>query len=72
VVESVEEHHVVAWLLSELSHLSPKEETFDAKVTVLIENGLVAFDGRPQVRLGSVAAAYHQDCYVVVGLFVVQ
>ena len=38
VLESVEEHHVVAWLLSELQHLSPDHETFDAKVTVLIEN----------------------------------
>jgi len=38
VLESVEEHHVVAWLLSELQHLDPKAETFDAKVTVLIEN----------------------------------
>lgn len=38
VLESVEEHHVVAWLLSELEGLSPKDETFDAKVTVLIEN----------------------------------
>ena len=38
VLESVEEHHVVAWLLSELRDLDPTDETFDAKVTVLIEN----------------------------------
>jgi hemerythrin superfamily protein len=38
VLESVEEHHVMAWLCSELQHLDPSEETFDAKVTVLIEN----------------------------------
>lgn len=38
VLESVEEHHVVAWLLSELTGLDPSDETFDAKVTVLIEN----------------------------------
>jgi hemerythrin superfamily protein len=38
VLESVEEHHVVAWLLSELAKLDPSDETFDAKVTVLIEN----------------------------------
>jgi len=38
VLESVEEHHVVAWLLSELRKLNPADETFDAKVTVLIEN----------------------------------
>ncbi|HEY2793009.1 MAG TPA: hemerythrin domain-containing protein [Micromonosporaceae bacterium] len=38
VLESVEEHHVVVWLLSELQKLPPGDETFDAKVTVLIEN----------------------------------
>jgi len=38
VLESVEEHHVVVWLLSELQNLDPTDETFDAKVTVLIEN----------------------------------
>lgn len=38
VLESVEEHHVVAWLLSELQHLDANDETFNAKVTVLIEN----------------------------------
>jgi len=38
VLESLEEHHVVKWLLSELEGMSPKAERFDAKVTVLIEN----------------------------------
>ncbi|HZM81453.1 MAG TPA: hemerythrin domain-containing protein [Candidatus Limnocylindrales bacterium] len=38
VLESVEEHHVVAWLCSELGTLDPSDETFDAKVKVLIEN----------------------------------
>ena len=38
VLESVEEHHVVAWLCSELKNLDPSDETFDAKVSVLIEN----------------------------------
>src|SRR5689334_20154958 len=38
VLESVEEHHVVVWMLSELMDLDPTEETFDAKVTVLMEN----------------------------------
>jgi hemerythrin superfamily protein len=38
VLESVEEHHVVAWLLSELQHLNANDESFNAKVTVLIEN----------------------------------
>lgn len=38
VLESLEEHHVVKWLLSELDVMDPHEERFDAKVTVLIEN----------------------------------
>lgn len=38
VLESVEEHHVVVWMLSELLDLDPADETFDAKVTVLTEN----------------------------------
>ncbi|MFC0438317.1 hemerythrin domain-containing protein [Kutzneria buriramensis] len=38
VLESVEEHHVVMWMLSELAKLEPTAENFEAKVTVLIEN----------------------------------
>ncbi|MGI5401335.1 hemerythrin domain-containing protein [Streptomyces sp. CA-135486] len=38
VLESVEEHHVVLWMLSELKDLDPADERFDAKMTVLIEN----------------------------------
>ncbi|MEV4415804.1 hemerythrin domain-containing protein [Catellatospora sp. NPDC049609] len=37
ILESVEEHHVAAWLLSELRDLEPEDEKFDAKVAVLIE-----------------------------------
>ena len=37
-LESLEEHHVVKWLLSELVDMDPAHERFDAKVTVLIEN----------------------------------
>ena len=37
-LESLEEHHIVKWVLSELDSLSPTDERFDAKVTVLIEN----------------------------------
>jgi hemerythrin superfamily protein len=37
-LESLEEHHIVKWLLSELEDLDPSHERFDAKVTVLIEN----------------------------------
>lgn len=37
-LESLEEHHVVKWLLAELSDLDPEHERFDAKVTVMMEN----------------------------------
>jgi hemerythrin superfamily protein len=37
-LESLEEHHIVKWLLSELEDLDPTHERFDAKVTVLMEN----------------------------------
>lgn len=38
VLESLEEHHVVKWLLSELDGMSANAERFEAKVMVLIEN----------------------------------
>jgi hemerythrin superfamily protein len=38
VLEALEEHHIVKWVLSELDGMNPTEERFTAKVTVLIEN----------------------------------
>ena len=38
VLESLEEHHIVKWTLSELDGMSPDHERFDAKVTVLMES----------------------------------
>jgi hemerythrin superfamily protein len=38
VLESLEEHHIVKWTLSELEGMDPKDERYDAKVTVLIES----------------------------------
>jgi hemerythrin superfamily protein len=38
VLESLEEHHIVKWTLSELEKMSPEDERFDAKVTVLMES----------------------------------
>ena len=38
ILEALEEHHIVKWTLSELDGLSPREERFDAKVTVLMES----------------------------------
>src|SRR6187455_466510 len=37
-LESLEEHHIVKWVLSELDSMDPEDERFDAKMTVLIEN----------------------------------
>jgi hemerythrin superfamily protein len=37
-LESLEEHHIVKWVLSELDSMNPEDERFEAKVTVLIEN----------------------------------
>ena len=38
ILESYEEHHVADVLLLELSQMSPEDERFEAKTTVLIEN----------------------------------
>jgi hemerythrin superfamily protein len=38
VLESLEEHHVVKWVLSELDGMPADAERFEAKVTVLMEN----------------------------------
>lgn len=37
-LESLEEHHIVKWVLSELEGMEPDDERFVAKVSVLIEN----------------------------------
>jgi len=38
VLEALEEHHVAKWVLSELDGLTPDDERFDAKFTVLAES----------------------------------
>jgi hemerythrin superfamily protein len=38
VLESLEEHHIVKWVLNELEDMKPNHERFKAKMTVLIEN----------------------------------
>ena len=38
VLESLEEHHIVKWLLSELVGMDPANERFNAKVAVLVES----------------------------------
>lgn len=37
VLESLEEHHIVKWVLDEIDNMKPNHERFKAKVTVLIE-----------------------------------
>ncbi|MFG3343499.1 hemerythrin domain-containing protein [Streptomyces sp. NPDC048018] len=37
VLESIEEHHAVVWMLSELKGMDPADERFKAKMTVLME-----------------------------------
>ena len=37
-LESLEEHHIVKWVLAELDRMDATDERFDAKMTVLIEN----------------------------------
>jgi hemerythrin superfamily protein len=38
LLESIEEHHVVVWMLSELAGMDPADERFTAKTNVLMEN----------------------------------
>lgn len=38
VLESIEEHHAVVWMLSELKDMDPADERFKAKMSVLMEN----------------------------------
>ena len=57
VLESYEEHHVADVLCMELAAMSPEDERFDAKMTVLMENVTHHMDEEeqdwfPQVREG--------------------
>ncbi|HEX4791495.1 MAG TPA: hemerythrin domain-containing protein [Actinospica sp.] len=38
VLESIEEHHIVTWMLSELGGLDAADESYKAKMMVLMEN----------------------------------
>ncbi|MFD9722375.1 hemerythrin domain-containing protein [Streptomyces sp. NPDC059072] len=37
ILESIEEHHAVVWMLSELKGMDPADERFKAKMSVLME-----------------------------------
>jgi hemerythrin superfamily protein len=38
VLEALEEHNVVKWLLADLERMSPNDERFDAKMSVMMES----------------------------------
>ncbi|MFF0483200.1 hemerythrin domain-containing protein [Streptomyces sp. NPDC004435] len=38
ILESIEEHHAVVWMLSELKGMDPSDERLKAKMSVLMEN----------------------------------
>ena len=38
VLEALEEHHIVKWVLDELQNMGPDDERYEAKFTVLMEN----------------------------------
>ncbi|KOY55979.1 hemerythrin domain-containing protein [Streptomyces sp. XY332] len=38
ILESIEEHHAVVWMLSDLKNMDPADERFKAKMSVLMEN----------------------------------
>ncbi|MEI5011001.1 hemerythrin domain-containing protein [Streptomyces sp. PmtA] len=48
VLESIEEHHVVVWMLSEIKGLDPADERFKAKMSVLMENVRHHVEGEEQ------------------------
>ena len=57
ILESYEEHHVADVLVMELHQMTPKDERFEAKTTVLIENVTHHMDEEeqdwfPKVRAG--------------------
>jgi hemerythrin superfamily protein len=56
ILESFEEHHVADVLCMELSTMSPDDEHFDAKTTVLIENVTHHIEEEEQDRFPKVRA----------------
>ena len=65
VLESYEEHHVADVLVMELSTMGPKDERFEAKTTVLIENVRHHMDEEesdwfPKVRAGLTRTALQE------------
>jgi hemerythrin superfamily protein len=61
VLESLEEHHVVKWTLSELDRMTPEHERFDAKVTVLMETVRHHVEEEEQELFPKVAKAFGKE-----------
>ena len=61
VLVSLEEHHIVKWVLSELHNMSPEHERFDAKVTVLMENVRHHVEEEEQELFPAVAKAFAKE-----------
>ncbi len=61
VLESLEEHHIVKWTLSELEGMSPDHERFDAKVTVLITSVRHHVDEEEQELFPKMAKAFGKE-----------
>jgi hemerythrin superfamily protein len=61
VLESLEEHHIVKWVLSELHNMSPEHERFDAKVTVLMENVRHHVEEEQQELFPAVGKAFDKE-----------
>ncbi|PTL79486.1 hemerythrin domain-containing protein [Vitiosangium sp. GDMCC 1.1324] len=58
VLEALEEHHVVKWLLKELENLPAEAERFEAKVKVLMENVRTHVKEEERVLLPQVRKAF--------------
>ena len=67
VAEAVEEHHVAETLIEEIKQLSPEDEAFDAKVTVLIESVRHHKDEEEQEMFPKVRKAFSKDELETVG-----
>ena len=61
VLKSLEEHHIVKWLLSELEGMSPDHERFDAKVSVLMESVRHHVEEEEQDLFPAVAKAFGKE-----------
>ncbi len=61
VLESLEEHHIVKWTLSELDGMSPDNERFDAKMSVLIESVRHHVEEEEQDLFPKVAKAFGKE-----------